>query len=154
MGDHPFLFVIHACRCFIIKYKHLFEKSGCTVSSFEQYTLAEFISKGYFERHINGNRKYYKTLRNRLIDIYNSSAINAKSSLIDSAAGLHFLLKIETALSDKDLKNQLDKFGIKATFYSDYCSDKIKKDHILLVNYSGLSENKFKIALDKLNKLI
>ena len=136
------------------KYKHLFEKSGCTVSSFEQYTLAEFISKGYFERHINRNRKYYKTLRNRLMDIYNSSAINAKSSLIDSAAGLHFLLKIDTAASDKTLKNKLGKFGIKATFYSEYCSNKNKKEHILLVNYSGLSENNFKIALDKLNELI
>ena len=32
-----------------------------TVSSFEQYTLANFIAGGYYERHINRMRNYYKS---------------------------------------------------------------------------------------------
>ena len=34
-----------------------------TVSNFEQYTLAKFIRDGYFERHINRMRTYYKKHR-------------------------------------------------------------------------------------------
>ena len=33
---------------------------SCTVSNFEQYTLARFISGGYFEKHINRMRNYYR----------------------------------------------------------------------------------------------
>lgn len=29
---------------------------ACTVSNLEQYTLAKFISEGYFEKHINRMR--------------------------------------------------------------------------------------------------
>ena len=38
-----------------------------TVSGFEQYTLANFISKGYYERHINRMRNYYRDYRNKII---------------------------------------------------------------------------------------
>ena len=37
-----------------------YEKLGfysCTVSNFEQFTLAKFIEDGYFERHINRIRR-------------------------------------------------------------------------------------------------
>lgn len=37
---------------------------SCTVSTFEQYTLAEFINQGYFERHINRMRNNYKNFVN------------------------------------------------------------------------------------------
>ena len=39
-------------------YKEYSFKS-CTVSNFEQCILAEFISQGYFEKHINRMRLYY-----------------------------------------------------------------------------------------------
>ena len=39
---------------------------GCTVSSFEQYTLARFLSEGYFEKHINRMRKSYRTRRTEI----------------------------------------------------------------------------------------
>ena len=40
---------------------------GCTVASFEQYTLARFLDRGYFEKHINRMRKFYRARRNRSI---------------------------------------------------------------------------------------
>ena len=36
---------------------------ACTVSNFEQYTLAEFIKRGYFEKHINRMRLFYSRQR-------------------------------------------------------------------------------------------
>lgn len=40
---------------------------ACTVTSFEQYTLARFLSEGHFERHINRMKKYYRTERDAVI---------------------------------------------------------------------------------------
>lgn len=34
---------------------------SCTVSSFEQHTLAQFIAQGYFERHLNKMKITIKT---------------------------------------------------------------------------------------------
>ena len=39
---------------------------SCTVASFEQYTLARFLTEGYFEKHINRMRKFYRLRRNTL----------------------------------------------------------------------------------------
>ena len=33
---------------------------SCTVSNFEQYTLAQFMENGSFEKHINRLRNYYQ----------------------------------------------------------------------------------------------
>ena len=40
-----------------------------TVPSFEQYTLARFIREGYFEKHINRMRKFYKARRDTLLEL-------------------------------------------------------------------------------------
>ena len=40
---------------------------ACTVSNFEQYTLARFIEKGYFEKHLNRMRNYYHNKRDFLL---------------------------------------------------------------------------------------
>ena len=41
---------------------------SCTVPSFEQYTLERFLSRGFFEKHINRMRKFYKGRRNRMLE--------------------------------------------------------------------------------------
>ena len=38
---------------------------SCTVSSFEQHTLARFLSRGHFEKHINRMRKFYRNRRKK-----------------------------------------------------------------------------------------
>ena len=43
------------------------ERAGfysCTVPAYEQYVLAEFISSGEFERHINRTRRRLRSLQN------------------------------------------------------------------------------------------
>ena len=48
------------------------EKLGfysCTVSSFEQMTLARFLSRGHFEKHINRMRRFYRARRNKILEI-------------------------------------------------------------------------------------
>lgn len=135
-----------------LKAEEIFNRSSCTVSSFEQYTLSSFIDNGFFERHINRNRKYYKNLREELYNDLKEKN-SKKLKFIDSQAGLHFMIEIKTNVSDKKLKQILEKNIIKASFYSDYCKTN-PIEHILLVNYSGLNVKQFSEAIDVLLKNI
>ena len=49
------------------------EKLGfyaCTVSGFEQYTLAKFLEQGYFERHLGRMRNRYRQKRDQVITAF------------------------------------------------------------------------------------
>ena len=62
---------------------------SCTVPSFEQYTLARFLSRGYFEKHINRMRKLYKSRRNLVISFLNRCPFAEKLTILEQDAGLH-----------------------------------------------------------------
>ena len=126
------------------------EKLGfysCTVPSFEQYTLARFLSRGYFEKHINRMRKFYKNRRNRVVSALENCAFAEKLTILEQNAGLHFLLKVDTSLSDRELTERLASAGIRIRALSSYYHDKAENLHCLVVNYSGLKEEALEQAL-------
>ena len=119
------------------------EKLGfysCTVPSFEQYTLARFLSRGYFEKHINRMRKFYRNRRNRVISLLENCAFAERLTILEQDAGLHFLLRVDTPLSDRDLTEQLEAMGIRVRALSSYYHDRSEDLHCLVVNYSALKE--------------
>ena len=111
---------------------------SCTVSSFEQYTLARFLSRGYFEKHINRMRKFYKSRRNRMI-----SALDQEGYTIrEEDAGLHFLLKVDTALSDEALVTLWRERGIRVQALSSFYAHGAppEEEHNLVICYAGIRE--------------
>ena len=46
---------------------------SCTVSNFEQYTLAAFMNAGAFEKHINRLRNYYQHKRDLILSTFSES---------------------------------------------------------------------------------
>ena len=115
---------------------------SCTVPSFEQYTLARFLSEGYFEKHINRMRKFYKARRNRLLSAISESPVGKHLTITEENAGLHFLLQVDTRLSDDDLVRRCRDAGIHIRSLSSYYHDDAAKQdtHCLVANYSGLDE--------------
>ena len=113
---------------------------GCTVPSFEQYTLARFLSRGYFEKHINRMRKFYRSRRNRIIELLRTCPFSDRISILEQDAGLHFLLKVDTALSDTELIEKLRRAGIRIHALSHYYHGANKNTHMLVVNYAQLNE--------------
>ena len=85
---------------------------SCTVPSFEQYTLARFLDRGDFEKHINRMRKSYKSRRNTVISLLRQCAFSEKLPILEQDAGLHFLLRVDTPLSDGELTARLAQAGI------------------------------------------
>ena len=115
---------------------------SCTVPSFEQYTLARFLTEGYFEKHINRMRKFYKARRNRLLSAIAASPLGKHLTILEENAGLHFLLQVDTQLSDNNLVRRCEKAGIRIRSLGSYYHDGAAKQdtHCLVANYSGLDE--------------
>ena len=115
---------------------------SCTVSSFEQYTLARFLSRGYFEKHINRMRKYYKMRRNQVVSALNQCAFSEKLSIWEEDAGLHFLLKVQTSMTDGELVRYCEEKGIRVRSLSSYYHLSVPEEdeHCLVINYAGLNQ--------------
>ena len=117
---------------------------SCTVSAFEQYTLARFLSRGYFEKHINRMRKSYKALRNRLVAAISTCPVADRLTILEENAGLHFILKTATPLSGHTLETFCQELGIRVRTLSSYYHDTVPPhaEKCLVINYSGLTEEK------------
>ena len=93
---------------------------SCTVSNFEQYTLAAFINKGYFEKHINRLRIHYHDKRDMLLQCIKSSPLSNHITIKGEDAGLHFLMKIDTELTDEIICQRAAAKGIRIMPLSKY----------------------------------
>ena len=128
---------------------------SCTVASFEQYTLARFLSRGYFEKHINRMRKFYKNRRNRVVSLLENCPAASRLTIQEQDAGLHFLLQLDTALTDRELTARLKAAGVRVQALSEYYHQVRTEDlHCLVVNYSGAREEHLEQALGILSELL
>ena len=125
---------------------------GCTVPSFEQYTLARFLSRGHFEKHINRMRKFYRSRRNRVVEMLRTCSFAERLTILEQDAGLHFLLKIDTELSDRVLTEKLLSSGIRVHALSHYYHESGENTRTLVVNYAQLNEEALARALEDLGK--
>ena len=147
---------------YMILPKHLlyqFQKElsfySCTVSTFEQYTLAKFIKDGYFEKHINRMRIYYKNLRNNILNELKDSPIHSQVKITEKNSGLHFLMEITNGLDDKTIKNRAQKLHINLSFISEFyniTSNNEYKNPTLVINYSGIKPELVKPYIELLCK--
>ena len=93
---------------------------SCAVPSFEQYTLARFISSGDYERHLNRLRKRYREKRAVLLAQIEQSPIRDRCRVMEENAGTHFLLQLKTELPDAELERRAAAAGLSVRFLSDY----------------------------------
>ena len=129
--------------------------SSCTVSCFEQHTLARFISEGYFERHLNRTRNFYRKLKAQLIQEIQASALSGISEITEAEAGTYFLLKLKTDLTDDALVSRARKNGIDLACFSEYCRNPRKnREHILIINYSGIRMEAIQETVSRLVKSV
>jgi len=128
---------------------------SCTVSNFEQYTLAKFIEKGYLEKHINRMRNYYRTLRNTMLSCIKNEPDYPGVTILEEDAGLHFLLKVATDINDNDLISQAAVQGIHISCLNQYYGTPPANDsHTIIINYSGIRATDITEAIKRLFKAI
>ncbi|MDO5403863.1 MAG: PLP-dependent aminotransferase family protein, partial [Eubacteriales bacterium] len=127
---------------------------SCTVSNFEQYTLARFINDGHFEKHINRMRIFYRKQRDMLINAIKKSPLSEYVQIQEKDAGLHFLMSVKTSVSDELLIKKAHKCGLKIRCLSEYYhNSSFAVMHTLVVNYSSLDEHQIDKAIECLLKI-
>jgi GntR family transcriptional regulator/MocR family aminotransferase len=126
---------------------------SCTVPNIEQYTLAAFIGEGYFEKHINRMRIYYKKKREEVLSTIKYVLGEENYRIVENNAGLHFMLELKTRKKDSDIKAALENEGIKIEALSDFYMDgKIRNTHLFIISYSNMDIDELKKALKVLKR--
>ena len=79
-----------------------------------------------------------------------------RMTILEQDAGLHFLLRVDTPRSDRELKELCARAGIRVRCLGDYFAGETPPwaEKCLIINYSGLDEEKLPAALERLGKLV
>ncbi|MBR1721776.1 MAG: PLP-dependent aminotransferase family protein [Treponema sp.] len=128
---------------------------SCTVSTFEQYTLASFISRGFFEKHINRMRLHYGRKRTRVIEIIKKTFSEKECKILENDSGLHFILEFKTDKTDQELKEILNSRGILIKSITDFeMKVRLTEKHQFILNYSNIDIDRLKPALQKIKEVL
>ena len=73
---------------------------------------------------------------------------------MEQDAGLHFLLKVDTILTDAELTARLAKAGIRVQALSEFYHDSGENQKCLVINYSGVREDELERAMDALKEIM
>jgi len=74
--------------------------------------------------------------------VIEGSPISTKLTVLEEDAGLHFLVRVDTELSDRELTRRCADAGIRIQALSSYYHGSIRDTHCLVANYSGLDDEK------------
>lgn len=123
--------------------------------NFEQYTLARFISGGYFEKHINRMRNYYRNQRDILLESIRKSPLAGQIKIKEENSGLHFLMELQTEMPDTLLEEKAGRMGLRISCLSRYYHrPEQAKQHVIVLNYSGIDREKMGEAIEILERCV
>ena len=116
---------------------------ACPVPNLVQYTLADFITNGYFERHINRMRRRYARTRDELLTGIRSVFADGEYKVMENGSGLHLVLRLETDVPDDVIRARLEKGGVKIRSIGEfYFGIQPNDTHEFIISYAGLSGDK------------
>ncbi len=128
---------------------------SATVSGLEQHAMAAFMEQGHFERHIRRLVKDYRAQRERICRMFRSSPLSQISQIYEDDAGTHFLLHVDTPLSDVEIKWALRQRGILVKCVSEYCCvDADRYRGILVIHYSDMSDELLQKVLAAMEEIL
>lgn len=104
----------------IRRYREEFRLYSSTVPSFEQYTLARFLERGHFERHIRRMRTIYCQRRDALLAAAKGAGLLAWGSFAGMEAGLHLLFRVSSPVPEGALVEAAAEAGVGVSPLSAY----------------------------------
>ncbi|MBQ3671489.1 MAG: PLP-dependent aminotransferase family protein [Treponema sp.] len=124
---------------------------SCTVPTIEQFTLEKFISKGFFEKHINRMRKNYHMKRDLILHLIETCDKQKKFQVLEENSGLHFLMRLSESEDVGAFRRRMDKEKIRILPLSMYYENPPPdSERVFVMNYAGIPEEKIEEAIHKL----
>ena len=121
---------------------------SCTVSSFEQLALAEFISQGHFERHINRLTRYYRRQRAAMVDALAASDLARIATFQVPDVGTHLIASVRTRMSDETVKRAARRRSMNLAMLSDYYVRPVARDaHRVVINFASIGPDQLDLAV-------
>jgi GntR family transcriptional regulator/MocR family aminotransferase len=112
-----------------------------TVSRVDQRILYQFISGGYFERHLNRMREIYKGKHDTLLSAL--KPLEPVFNIEGEYAGLHVLLTYRGDKSEQELVEEAAGAGVKIYGLSDFFIHRGENNNTktVIMGYARLKEN-------------
>lgn len=136
---------------------------SCTVSNFEQYTVAQFMENGSFEKHINRLRNYYQNKRDAILKELKSGSIGKYITIQEEEAGVHFLMHIQSDCTEAEIVEKAKAGGVKLDPLSRYYIKNTEKheqngqenpyENTYVMNYSSVNMENIKKVVQVLSQL-
>lgn len=125
----------------LTEYRRRFGSYSCTVSVFEQNTLAEFISGGHLVRHLNRVRTLCHKRRDLLISLLEKN-FGARLHISGATVGLHLLLTLQDGPGEKLMRTRAADRGIRLTGLSEYAGSSATKipRNTVVIGYAALKD--------------
>ena len=126
---------------------------SCTVSNFEQYTLARFMESGSFEKHINRLRNYYQNKRDAILEIFKTAPLDQYITIKEEDSGVHFMMKLKTERTEMDMMSDSKSKGIKLAPLSKYFvgqTSNVNFQNVYFMNYSSSELEQLPLIFDAL----
>ena len=123
---------------------------SCTVSNLDQYVMAKFLNQGYYETHINRMRNLYRAKRDALLSAIRKSRLSYMATIYEEDAGLHFVLQVQTKLSDAEFCKRARMNGVNIKALSEYYFEAEPSVHKFVINYSSVEKKNVQKAVQAL----
>ena len=125
----------------LVRYRSQTSFYASTVSRIDQNILYQFLSQGYFERHLNRMRAIYKTKHDLLIELI--EPLKEQFEIRGDHAGIHILLTSKYNRSEQELISLAAEAGVKVYGLSSYF---IHPEHnhrsaTVVLGYASLNED-------------
>ncbi|PLS08600.1 MocR-like pyridoxine biosynthesis transcription factor PdxR [Neobacillus cucumis] len=128
-------------KILLAKYNEHFTLYKQTVSRLHQHTLWLFMREGHWERHLNKMRTVYRKRQQSLISSIKKN-MGDQVTIIGDDSGLHILLRVYNAMSEKELIAKAQKYQVKvyptSVYFEDSCSNHVP---MILLGFGGLTES-------------
>lgn len=122
-----------------------------TVSKMDQMIVSEFISQGYFERHLNKMRAVYRAKHDLLLTLLKENKDMIRISGENS--GLHILVTVNNSMSEDRLVSAAASEGVRVHGISEYYIEKNSmRKSMILIGFASLSHEEIEEGIKKLRK--
>ena len=118
----------------------------------EQYALTDWIKLGHFERHIRRMRQLYDSRRQALVAALQRHFGN-RVTIIGENAGIHIMVKIQTALPDEAVIDRAAAAGVGLVSAREYYLKPTSQGEFIF-GYAQLEETQIEQGIIRLSQVI
>lgn len=129
------------------KFSEYIKKDPIEVSTLDQMALAKYIEENHFYRHINKLRTNLLNIKNEILNNLNKELFTEINT--DNYSSI--IAKLNTTLSDLEIKEKLKKKSISINFLSDFG---YSYEHYIIIGFTNISKNNVKKYLKYLENEI